>query len=283
MSSPPVPVTHDAPAVVRPGTVDDAVHELSAPGAQPLAGGTWVMRSAVRGERLGGTYVSLAGLGELRQVDVGPPLRIGAGVTHAQLGAALDGHDAFGGLRTAARHSANPAVREVASVGGNLCTAAFAAADLVPALLVLNAQVELGVGDRMPIADFLAARDRLLPGTLVTRITAARAPARSAHARLTLRAAGDYPVAIVSVATDERDGRVRIAIGSVEPVARRWHELEAELGVASEPAPAADAARRLAPQLDARDGVEAPGWYRAQVLPALVRRALAGLAGSADT
>lgn len=285
------PTTEKLPAVLVPVTITDAVEELcSGPaGAEPIAGGTWVMRAAIRGEALGPMYVSLAKVPELQMLDVGPPLRIGACVTHARLAAALAGLAEFHGLRAAAERSANPAIRAVATVGGNLSAAAFPAADLVPALLALDAEVAVAGPDgiaRMPVAEFLARREQLPAGTLVTTVTVARPPARSAHARLTLRSAGEYPVAIVSVAHDERDdgtrGGVRIAIGSVESVPRRWGELEAELAAPLHPAAAAEAAARLASTLDARDGVEAPGWYRTRVIPALVRCAVAELTRTRD-
>src|SRR6185437_10942470 len=59
---------------------------------------------------------------------------------------------------------------------------------------------------------------------------------------------------------------------------RRWHELEAQLiGRPLEPAHAADMAEKLCGGLRARDGVEAPGWYRLKVLPSLVRKAVGAL------
>jgi aerobic carbon-monoxide dehydrogenase medium subunit len=68
------------------------------------------------------------------------------------------------------------------------------------------------------------------------------------------------------------------AIGSVEPTARRWHELGADLtGRPLDPAHAAEAAERHCATLHARDGIEAPGWYRTKVLPSLVRKAASAL------
>jgi carbon-monoxide dehydrogenase medium subunit len=72
--------------------------------------------------------------------------------------------------------------------------------------------------------------------------------------------------------------RAGAALGSVEPVARRWHQLEAELiGRALEPVHAADMAEKHCSGLQARDGIEAPAWYRLKVLPSLVRKAVVAL------
>jgi len=97
--------------------------------------------------------------------------------------------------------------------------------------------------------------------------------------RLPLRRAGDYPVAIVSIAAAlGRDGLVasaRVAVGSVEPVARRWWRLEADLiGRSLDSGWAAGKAESYSEDFRGRDGVEAPGWYRVKVLPILVRRAV---------
>jgi aerobic carbon-monoxide dehydrogenase medium subunit len=104
------------------------------------------------------------------------------------------------------------------------------------------------------------------------------------HVRLPLRKAGDYPVAIFSLAvTLDASGAVTgagAAVGSVEAAARRWHDLEAELiGRPLDPAHAAEKAENHCKTLRARDGVEAPAWYRLKVLPSLVRKAVSALCG----
>ncbi|GGE07532.1 molybdopterin dehydrogenase [Aureimonas endophytica] len=263
----------------------DALAERGPEGA-PFAGGTWIMRAPLRHEAPRPAYVALGRIAELREIAVGETeLTIGAAVTHAALAEALAGLPEFAGLRLAAGTSANPAVRAAATLGGNLATAAFPAADLVPALLALSAEVEIADrqgAERLPIAEFLARRASLAPGRLLTRVRVPRRHIRSAHARLPLRKAGDYPVAVVALAIEPdgagRIGAARIAVGSVEPVARRWDGLEAALrGSPLDPAAAAERARAHADEFSGRDGIEAPGWYRVSVLPALVRRAVAAL------
>lgn len=250
-------------------------------GTKVIAGATWLMRAPLRGEDLPKSVVSISGISELCEVDIGTTyLSIGACVTHARLAATLATVDEFRGLADAAGQSANPAIRSVATVGGNLSTADFAAADLVPALLSLEAEIEYHSIDgakRLGLGTFLAARTALGPG-LITRIQVPRGSFRTAHARLPLRKAGDYPVAIVSAkASRGPDGAlrtVRIAVGSVEPTARRWTALEAAIeGRTLSTSEIAAIATDLTGDFSGRDGIEAPGWYRVQVLPALVRRA----------
>lgn len=254
--------------------------------ATPLAGATWVMRAPLRREALSRSYVAISQIEALQRIDLsGKEAVIGSCVTHERLAEALAGTTDLAALATAASKSANPAVRQAATVGGNLCTTGFAAADLVPALLCLDAAVELEGPDgtqRLPIRDFLDMRHALPNGTLLCRIVVPRSAARSAHARLPLRKAGDYPVAIASLSIEQDDKgivtRAAVAVGSVEPVARRWPALETALaGRPLNTAWIGAQAERLAAEFTGRDGVEAPGWYRVKVLPTLIRRAVEAL------
>lgn len=260
-------------------TVAEAVAARGA-GAEVLAGGTWMMRDPRRGVSLPESVVALSRIAELQHVEVlDGEIRIGASVTHAVLASALSGPAGLEGLVAAATGAANPAIRRVATVGGNLCAIDFAAADLVPALLALDVGIELALADGprlVPISDFLRERSELLKTALLTRVIIRRDVATSAHVRLPLRKAGDYPVAIVSVAKNA-DGTIHVAVGSVEPVARRWSALEAELAGKAVTPEAAQALAEKTNDFIGRDGIEAEGWYRCEVLPALVRRALAAL------
>lgn len=266
-------------------SLSNAIAALSERGREgaPLAGATWIMRAPLRGEREDLSYVAIAKLDELRAVSIGErEISVGACATHAAVARALAPLSAWRALACAAGNSANPAVREVATVGGNLCATGFAASDLAPALMCLDALVEIETStatDRISIERFLEARTDLLPGWLVRRVVIPRTAARSAHIRLPLRKAGDYPVAIVSIAaTVNADGIVsdaKVAVGSVEQTARRWTNLENGLiGRPLDAHAAAEAAENYSGDFTGRDGVEAPGWYRVKVLPSLLRKAV---------
>jgi carbon-monoxide dehydrogenase medium subunit len=265
---------HPDAAVATPESVSEAVGLLSSvEGSAPLAGGTWIMRRPPD-ERNGSLYVSLQRIRALQALELDARARFGACVTHAALASALRRDDRLSGLRDAAGRSANPAVRTLATIGGGLAAAGFPSSDLVPALLALESGVETAAGEQLTIDAFLARRET--QADLLTAVVVPALPARSAHVRLLLRPAGDYPVAIVSVA-DAGEGPVRIAVGSVSSVPFRWTALEDELGGDDSPAAAGAAARELLPTLTPRDGVDAPAWYRAEVLPTLVERAFAQL------
>ena len=275
-----------APSVERLFTAASTLEEAMAArrqGAAVLAGGTWMMRDPRRGVDLPEAVVALHRIPALSKVEIEPDhVVIGAAVTHAVLGRALHGAVGFEGLVAAAENAANPGIRRVATVGGNLCALDFAAADLAPALLVCEATVELETFEGpklLGISDFFKDRHTLLTEAIVTRIHLRRDLIASAHIRLPLREAGDYPVAIVSLAMDKAK-RCRIAVGSVEPVARRWTALE--LAMRAGPTSALDPKRAAELALEhndfqGRDGKEAEGWYRRQVLPPLVKRGVAAL------
>lgn len=252
----------------------------------PLAGATWIMRAPLRHEPDALAYVGISRIDALRHIDTDDDaVSIGASVTHAELASALSPYPEFRVLAQAAGYSANPAIRQIATIGGNLCTAAFPAADLVPALLCLDAEVDLQTvrgSERVSLESFLSVRATLEPGWLLHRVLVRRRPRRSVHIRLPLRKAGDYPVAIVSVAVERSpeggSSGFAIAVGSVESVARRWRHLEADLaGYGLDPVRACERAEHHMGDFHGRDGVEAPGWYRVKVLPALIGRAVEAL------
>lgn len=268
-------------------TIEEAVATLAeaGPDGAALAGGTWLMRAPIRSEPAASLYVALTRIPELRGIDVqDDEVVIGAAATHTRIAAALGSYPECAGLVTAVLKGANPAVRHMATIGGNLNCTRFAASDIIPALLCLDATVELrsvAGRERVPLVTFLGRRGALPAGTLLTHVRFARRAARYAHARLPLRKAGDYPVAIVSASVEMDGGRVkdlRLAVGSVEQVARRWENLEAfARGQPLDEGTLGAAAERHRADFTGRDGVEAEGWYRTQVLPTLVRRAVRSL------
>lgn len=245
-----------------------------------LAGATWIMRK--RDEAQAVRYLSLQRIEELREINTSTSsVSIGAMATHAEIANAIRDETDLRALATAAAKSANPGVRQIATLGGNLCAQGFASSDLTPALLALDANVEIAVEgqlSRLPLSQFLAERS-YLKSALLTRVIVPREAGCSAHARLTMRAAGDYPVAIVSVWRSDNLKQIRVAIGAVEAMPRRWHALERALQTASrdgplDPESAKSIATNLLGEIAGRDAVDAPSSYRTRVLPGLVRHAI---------
>jgi xanthine dehydrogenase YagS FAD-binding subunit len=105
---------------VRPGSLDEALSLLAEDGAAPMGGGTDLAGQLDRGIRAPTLLVDLrdAGLGGIEEADGG--IRIGAAVTLAEL--AVSPHVApYAAVATAASLAASPLLRNVGTVGGNLC------------------------------------------------------------------------------------------------------------------------------------------------------------------
>ncbi len=127
-----------------------------------------------------------------------------------------------------ARYMGSPAIRHLATVGGNLCNAS-PAADLSPVLLVLDAEVGI-VGPagarRLPLDRFFRGpgQTALAPGELLAWIEFPRRPAEWTvrYERLDVRRAMDIAIAGVALAL-RLDGRrvaeARLALGAVAPTA----------------------------------------------------------------
>lgn len=276
------------PVVMRPGSVAEAVKELvlARDDAEPLAGGTWIMRAPLRRDRFKRLYVSTADLPELRILELGAQATLGASLTHSDLGS-LGEDGPLAAIREAARCSAAPAIRNVATLGGNLCSVPFRAADLVPALLAAEADVllhtEVGT-ETTPLEVFLAGRHER-PTTLVRAVIVPTPVSRhSWFARFTL-CGGEYPLASIAISVDlTRDGQIRrcrLVVGAVEAVPRRLAAAErALLGSALERDAIEAAARAAHSEVDPRDDRHAPAWYRREIVSPLVHQAMAGVATS---
>jgi carbon-monoxide dehydrogenase medium subunit len=176
-------------------------------------------------------------------------------------------------------------VRSVATVGGNLAAVGFPEADLVPALLAAEARVVVVAGGderSEDVAAYLAGRETARAGEIIARVVVPAPPGRrSAFERLAVRGGGEYAVASVALSVDLDGGVVagaRVAVGVVEAVARLCPSAAAALvGQPLDPALAERAGLAAAAECTARDGLDAPGWYRLAVLPALLKRAVTTL------
>ena len=104
----------------RPETLDEALELLADDGAAPMGGGTDLAGQLDRGIRTPVALVDLAGIGLGALEAEGDGLRIGAAVTLARLATAPE-LAPYAAVRTAASLAASPLLRNVGTVGGNLC------------------------------------------------------------------------------------------------------------------------------------------------------------------
>jgi CO/xanthine dehydrogenase FAD-binding subunit len=237
---------------VLPESADEAAAQLAG-GAAVMAGGTTVMPAALAGA-LGATrIVGLARAGLDRVERQGGRTVVGATVTLAAV-ARLHGAPA---LAAAAAGVGGPALRNMATIGGNLL-AGPPYGDVGVALLALGAEVDAGAR-RIPIDDFWAG---FRPGEELVRAVAFDDDPGSVYVRWARRAANSPAVVCVAVAGD------RVALGGVAEHPVRSPGAEAHL---DDPAAAgAAAAAAIDPPADAI----ASGWYRRRMTEVFVRRAL---------
>ena len=252
-------------------------------GAIPVAGGTWVMRAPIRKEKSAQSFLSLHAIEELKGIEAtATELTVGAMVSHRQLATELIDMDDLTSIQIAAEKSANPSVRNMATIGGNLCSADFLSPDLVPALMACDATICVQSSTAkmaIPIKKYIATRLGRSNKELVTKIRLPRGLFRSTHQRLMIRKAGEYPVANLSMRISiDQDGCIvdpRIAVASVENQPRYWVGLEDALrGKKVSKIKIKELAIDQLGAFTGRDGPDAPGWYRVRVLPRLASDAL---------
>ena len=108
-------------AYARPAAVEEAAAALSQPAARAMGGGTDLLTQQDRGILPAESVVDLRGLGLDAIAPEGEGIRIGATVTLADLGRDEAVRERFAVLHQAASAAASPQLREMGTVGGNLC------------------------------------------------------------------------------------------------------------------------------------------------------------------
>ena len=256
--------------LLRPHTLDEALSLLARHGAniRVLAGGTDLIPSMRQGLFGHSFLLDLRRVAELKGIsrlsDGG--IAIGALTSLSEIEASSHLRRDYPVLAEAARTVASPVLRNMGTIGGNICLDtrclwynqslawrkscgfcikkdgdlchvapssktcwAVFSGDTPPALLCLNAEIEIASGRgirRMQLTDFYTgdgqSYSRLQPGELVTRILLPPAAAgyRGIYRKLRIRGSIDYPLAGVAIAVKRSNGYVedaRIAITAVNP------------------------------------------------------------------
>src|SRR5580692_2177311 len=223
---------------LKPRTLDEAVSLLAGSDAQILSGGTDFYPAL--GEKLPqGTIVDVSSLQQLRGISISAEhIRIGGLTTWTEV-IRTPLPRCFDALKAAAREVGSVQIQNRGTVAGNLCNAS-PAADGVPPLLALDAEVELTslAGTRsIALRDFVVGNrktarraDEILTAVLVPRELE---DAKSAFLKLGARRYLVISIAMVAaVVQTNAAGRVeaaRVAVGSCSVTARRLTRLEAAM------------------------------------------------------
>ena len=247
--------------------------------ARFLAGGTLVMRAVNAGDQSFDTIV-VSHDASLRAIrPEGEGLGLGACVTMAEIVT----HRDLAFLAPVARSVGGPAVRTMATVGGNLF-AANPYGDLTVALLALGATVTFagtgtGGGRPIPIDDFLRDRDRHA-AALVAAVTVPRPRDAGAFRFAKVSRVKPKGVAVLSIAAHlpASTGRlrgVRVAYGGMAARPARALAVERALeGQALDAAAIEAAVRAAADGFDPPTDALASSWYRREVIGVHLRRLL---------
>ena len=276
-------------AYYRPTQVSEALALLGAGPVTIVAGGTDFYPTRV-GRAIDEDMLDISGIASLRGIDVvGDAYRIGALATWSNvIAVALPA--CFDGLKLAAREVGGVQIQNTGTVVGNVCNAS-PAADGVPCLLALDAEIELASADgtrRLPLADFVTGNRTtvLRPEEFVAAIMV---PTRGERARSTFVKLGARRYLVISIAmvavtleltADGSVGRARVAVGACSAVARRLTALEDDLVGRRPDTTLADVATAAHfSGLEPIDDVRGTAAYRRDAALTITRRALADVAG----
>lgn len=225
-----------SPDYLRPANLNDALQALSSGAFQVLAGGTDVF-PAHSDKPVAVSMLDITGVPDLAGITLEEDRwRIGAMTTwstlvRSQLPPQLHA------LQAAAREVGGIQIQNAGTLAGNICNAS-PAADGIPALLALDAEIELSSLQStriLPLQDFLlgsrkTARraDELLTAILIPH----RPAARSSFLKLGHRRYLVISIVMVSAVLEIDHGTIThaaIAVGSCSAVAQRLHTLENKL------------------------------------------------------
>src|SRR5262245_10775634 len=271
-----------------PGSVDECIRMLAErePDAKLVAGGTDLLPQMKSSMLRTNCVVDLSGVSQLRQLASanGSGLRIGAAVTARTLERDPRVKAAYPAISESGALVGSVQIRNLATLGGNVCNAA-PSADMAPPLLALDAEAVIagpGGTRRVPFASFFLGvrRTVLAPGEVLVEIVVPDPGLHSGgnYRRHTPRR--ELDIAVVGVASQLTlskgvCAKARIALAAVAPTPLRATAAERVLeGYAVTPelieraaTVAVDAARPISDQRGSAD-------FRRHLVRVLTRRTL---------
>lgn len=244
--------------------------------ARFLGGGTLLVRGINTGEAPVRRLVLADGLGLDEIAVTRSRVDLGGGATMA----AIARHPELGFLRPVAESIGGPAVRAMATVGGNL----FARppfGDVAVALLALDAEVTGEDAEAIrttPVEAFIAGAGDGAPQ--IVRSVSFAAPAPGDFRTLKVIRKHPHGASVLSIAAHlpMRGGKIagaRVAYGAMGPKPMRARAVEAALEGRPLDAEAIEAALAVAAEgCEPVTDPQATGWYRTTVLPIHLKRLL---------
>ena len=201
--------------------------------AKMIAGGTDLLLKLKAGRLAPKAIVNIKHIPELRGISSNPqsPISIGALTTLEEIKRSPIIHENFPALSSAAATMASVQIRNLATVGGNMCNAA-PSADLAPILIALNATAVISGAKgerRVALEDFFTGPGKsvLGVGELLVSVEVPKQESRSIYLKHSPREHMD--IAVVGVGIALQKNSVRIVLGAVAPIPLRAKKAEEEV------------------------------------------------------
>jgi len=226
--------------LVLPNTLEDCLKILAERGAQAklVAGGTDLLPQMKNGMLRPAVVVDLSGIARVRQVGNGNGLRIGAAATARELELNPALRSAYLAIAESAAMVGSLQIRNLATVGGNLCNAA-PSADMAPPLVALEAQAVIAgpKGERrVPLSDFFTGVRKTVvgPDELLVEIFVPAPGPHSGGSYIRHTPRRELDIAVVGVASQVTIAngvcaKARISLAAVAPTPVRATAAEAAL------------------------------------------------------
>ena len=297
----------------KPQTVKEAIDLMEGlENAKYIAGGTDVMVLVKQGKLDPANLVSLRNVSELSYVDVQNGVKMGAGVTHTAIANNEFVRKHYSALADGAGVVGSKQIRNVATIGGNICNAAPSADTACP-LLVLDAKVVIAgkTGERQVSVDefFLGPnkvaleKSELVTGFIMpafgdntgsayikhARRLAMDLPVLGIAARATIKingdaavcreafdSAGDISATIKRLEVEKlvfEDVRIAMSVVAPRPMRAKKAE-EALMGKVVSEKLFEEIGEIAASESQPRDSIRGEAWYRREMVKVLTKRAL---------
>jgi len=271
--------------IALPTSVDECVKALSGAGVKLVAGGTDLLPQMKNGLLKPATVVDLSGVAALRSLEADAKgLRVGAAVTARTLERDARVRGPYASLADSGALVGSVQVRNLATLGGNICNAA-PSADMAPPLLALDAEAVIAGPKgqrRVPMLEFFTGvrKTVLGPDELLVEFAIPAPGPRSGGSYIRHTPRRELDIAVVGVASQVTlsDGvcaKARIALAAVATTPVRATAAERALeGQPLTPARIEEAARLAVeaarPISDQRGSVE----FRRHLVRVLTHRTL---------
>jgi carbon-monoxide dehydrogenase medium subunit len=273
---------------LQPKTIDEAISLMASHGdkARYIAGGTDVLVKIKERKLEPGYLVSLRRIPDLVYIQRDPEgvLRIGGLTTHRMLEKSSLIRKHYPGLTDAVENIGSVQIRNMASIGGNICNAVPSADGVIP-LLTLGAHLTL-IGPKgkrsLPLKSFFLGPGQTLiePGEILAEFFIPPLPPRSsgAYIKHTRREAMELPIIgagmFLALAEDKKTcAKVRIALGVAAPTPIRAYQAEEYLtGKEINPSTLAETSETAAKETRMRDSIRGRAWYRREMVGVLIPR-----------